>query len=140
MRGESIAIPVSTDDPAGAMATFHGLLKELRKEAQLPAATALDGVINVLGPAVGPLFGTMLTHDDIAMSNIPAGDQAIYLAGAKIVGLYPLAPSWAQGPTARTWVTTTWHSSGSTPMRQQCRIWTCSPVYPGRIRRRHRTR
>jgi diacylglycerol O-acyltransferase len=97
VRGESIAIPVSTDDPAGAMATFHGLLKELKEEVQLPAATALDGVINVLGPAVGPLFGTMLTHDDIAISNIPAGDQAIYLAGAKIVGLYPFGPLMGTG-------------------------------------------
>ena len=49
-------------------------------------------MLNALGPAVGPFFGTMLKHDDFAVSNIPAGDQTMYLAGAKIVGLYPFGP------------------------------------------------
>ena len=92
VRGESIAIPVSTDDPAGAMAIYHGLLKELKEEVRLPSATALDGVLDALGPAVGFLFGEMMKHDDFAVSNIPAGDQTVYLAGAKVVGLYPFGP------------------------------------------------
>jgi diacylglycerol O-acyltransferase len=92
VRGESIAIPISADNPAGAMATYHGLLHDLKEEVKLPSATALDGVLSAVGPAVSPLFGMMMKHDDIAVSNIPAGDEAVYLAGAKVVGLYPFGP------------------------------------------------
>jgi diacylglycerol O-acyltransferase len=92
VRGEAIAIPVSTDDTAGAMAIYHGVLHDLKEEVKLPSARALDGVLNILGPAVGPLLGMMMKHDDFAVSNIPAGDQAVYLAGAKVVGLYPFGP------------------------------------------------
>ena len=92
VRGESIAIPVGTEDRAGAMAIFHELLRELKEEVKLPSATALDGVLNALGPAVTPLMGMMLKHDDLAISNIAAGDQPVYIAGAKVVGLYPFGP------------------------------------------------
>jgi diacylglycerol O-acyltransferase len=92
VRGESIAIPVGTDDPAGAMAIFHKLLEGLKEDVKLPSATALDGVLNALGPAVIPLFGMMMKHDDLAVSNIRAGDQTVYLAGAKVVSFYPFGP------------------------------------------------
>ncbi|MGO9286888.1 MAG: wax ester/triacylglycerol synthase domain-containing protein [Mycobacterium sp.] len=92
VRGEAIAIPVSTGDTAGVMATYHGLLHDLKEEVRLPSAAALDGLLSALGPAVRPLFGTMLKHDDFAVSNIPAGDHTVYLAGAKIVALYPFGP------------------------------------------------
>ncbi len=92
VRGEAIAIPVSTYDTDGVMATYHGLLQDLKEEVKLPSATALDGVLNALGPAVRPLFGTMLKHNDFAVSNIPAGDQTVYLAGAMVVALYPFGP------------------------------------------------
>jgi diacylglycerol O-acyltransferase len=92
VRGESIAIPVGTDDPAGALAMFHNLLRALKEEVRLPSTTALDGVLGALGPAVAPLFGMMLKHNDFAVSNIPAGDQAVYIAGAKVVAIYPFGP------------------------------------------------
>jgi diacylglycerol O-acyltransferase / wax synthase len=92
VRGESIAIPVGTDDPAGALAVFHNLLCALKEEVRLPSTTALDGVLGALGPAVAPLFGMMLKHDDFAVSNISAGDQTVYIAGAKVVAIYPFGP------------------------------------------------
>ena len=92
VRGESIAIPVGIDDPAGALAMFHDLLSAVKEEVRLPSTTALDGVLGVLGPAVAPLLGTMLKHDDFAVSNIPAGDQTVYIAGAKVVAIYPFGP------------------------------------------------
>ena len=92
VRGESIAIPVDTDDPAGALAMFHSLLTALKEEVRLPSTTALDGVLGALGPAVTPLLGMMLKHDDFAVSNIPAGDQTVYIAGAKVVAIYPFGP------------------------------------------------
>jgi diacylglycerol O-acyltransferase / wax synthase len=92
VRGESITIPVGADDPAGAMQTYHGVLKELKEDVRLPLVTGLDAVLAALRPAMGFLVGVMMKHNDFAVSNIPAGDQAVYLAGAKIVGLYPFAP------------------------------------------------
>ena len=92
VRGEAIALPVSTDDTAGVMAMYHGLLHQLKEEVKLPSTTALDGVLSALGPAVGPLLGMMMKHDDFAVSNIPAGDQTVYIAGAKVVALYPFGP------------------------------------------------
>ena len=57
VRGEAIALPVSTDDTAGVMAMYHGLLHELKEEVKLPSATALDGVLNFLGPGGGAAVG-----------------------------------------------------------------------------------
>jgi diacylglycerol O-acyltransferase len=92
VRGESIAIPISADDPAAAMTAHHDLIKAIKEEVKLPSATALDTVLSYLGPTVAPLFGVMMKHDDFAISNVPAGDQAVYVAGAKVVGLYPFGP------------------------------------------------
>jgi diacylglycerol O-acyltransferase len=92
VRGESIAIPVGTDDPAGALAMFHNLLSALKADMRLPSTTALDGVLGALGPGVAPLLGMMLKHDDFAVSNIPAGDQTVYVAGAKVEAIYPFGP------------------------------------------------
>ena len=92
VRGESIAIPVSADDPATAMTAHHDLIKAIKEEVKLPSATALDAVLSFLGPTVAPLLGIMMKHDDFAVSNVPAGDQTVYLAGAKVVGLYPFGP------------------------------------------------
>lgn len=92
VRGEAIAVPVSTDDTSGVMAMYHGLLHDLKEDVQLPSAAALDGVLGALGPAVRPVLGTMMKHDDFAVSNIPAGDQTVYIAGAKVVALYPFGP------------------------------------------------
>jgi diacylglycerol O-acyltransferase / wax synthase len=92
VRGESIAIPVGTDYPALALAMFHNLLSALKEDVRLPSTTALDGVLGALGPAMAPLLGIMLKHDDFAVSNIPAGDQTVYIAGAKVVAIYPFGP------------------------------------------------
>ncbi|MGE5698411.1 MAG: WS/DGAT domain-containing protein, partial [Candidatus Sericytochromatia bacterium] len=70
----------------------YRLILQLREDMRLPSAAVLDPMLNALGPAVIPLFGMMLKHCDFAVSNIPVGDQPRYLAGAKIVGLYPFGP------------------------------------------------
>jgi diacylglycerol O-acyltransferase / wax synthase len=92
VRGAVMAMPVGADDPAAAMATYHRLILQLREDMRLPSAAALDPMLNALGPAVVPFFGMMLKHCDFAVSNIPVGDQTRYLAGAKILGLYPFGP------------------------------------------------
>ena len=59
---------------------------------KLPLATALGTVINAFGPAVNLVFGMMLKHDDFVLSNVNAGDLTLYLAGAKVVALFPFGP------------------------------------------------
>ncbi|MGE5695658.1 MAG: wax ester/triacylglycerol synthase domain-containing protein, partial [Candidatus Sericytochromatia bacterium] len=92
VRGESVAIPVGVNDPAAALAMFHDLLLAVKEEVRLPFTGALDGVLGAAGPAVAPLFGMMLKHDDFAVSNIPAGDQPVYIAGAEVTAIYPFGP------------------------------------------------
>jgi len=89
---EAIALPLSADDPAGAMAIYHDLLNELKDDVRLPSVTGIPTVLNALGPALSFFFGMLMKHDDIAISNLPAGDQTLYIAGAKVVGLYPFGP------------------------------------------------
>ena len=70
------------------LSTYHGLLRDLNEKVK-PSATALDGVLNALRPAVRPLLGTLLEHNDFAVSNISVGD---HLAGDMAVALYPYGP------------------------------------------------
>jgi diacylglycerol O-acyltransferase len=92
VMGAAIALPVGTDDPAGAMAIYHDLIKELKEDVRLPSATGIPTVLNALGPVLSLFFGTLMKHDDFAVVNVPAGDETVYLAGGKVVGLYPFGP------------------------------------------------
>jgi hypothetical protein len=92
VMGAAIALPVNADDPAGAMAIYHDLIKELKGDVRLPSATGIPTVLNALGPVLSLFFGTLMKHDDFAVVNVPAGDETMYLAGAKVVGLYPFGP------------------------------------------------
>ena len=86
------AIPIGADDPAAAMATYHGLIKGLKENAKLPVSRGLGTVINAFGPAVNLVFGLIMKHDDFVCSNVNAGNFAFYLAGAKVVGVFPFGP------------------------------------------------
>jgi len=92
VRGGAIALPVSADDPAGAMAIYHDLVKELKEEVRLPLVPRVDTMVTALGPVVSFLFGMLMKHDDIAITNVRAGDEALYLAGAKVISVYPFGP------------------------------------------------
>ena len=72
----------------------------------------------------------MMKHDDFAVSNIPAGDQTVYIAGAKVVALYPFGPLWALRRTAASWGTTTGRTSGSTLMRSRAGSGHARRVHP----------
>ncbi|MGB8506738.1 wax ester/triacylglycerol synthase domain-containing protein, partial [Mycobacterium sp.] len=92
VMGAAIALPVSTDDPAGAMAIYHDLIKELKDDVRLPSASGIPTMVHPLGPVLSLFFGMLMKHDDFAVINVPAGDETMYLAGGKVVGLYPVGP------------------------------------------------
>ncbi len=49
-------------------------------------------MVNALGPVLSLFFGMLMKHDDFAVVNVPVGDETMYLAGGKVVGLYPCGP------------------------------------------------
>ena len=87
-----MVIPISADDPAAVMAIYHDLIKDMKEDVRLPLATAVGTALNALGPAVSPVFGLLMKHDDFAVSNVHASDEPMYLAGAKMVGILPFGP------------------------------------------------
>jgi diacylglycerol O-acyltransferase / wax synthase len=64
VMGAAIALPVSTDDPAGAMAIYHDLIKELKKDVRLPSATGIPTMVNALGPVLSLFFGMLMKDAD----------------------------------------------------------------------------
>ena len=89
-----MAVPVGADDPAAAMATYHGLILQLKEDMRLPSATALDPVLNALGPAVVPFFGddaeTLRLRGQQRSRRRP--DEGIF-AGARVARPLPLRSS-----------------------------------------------
>jgi hypothetical protein len=55
-------------------------------------ASGLGTVINAFGPAVNLVFGLIMKHDDFVLSDVNAGDLAFYLAGAKVLSIFPFGP------------------------------------------------
>jgi diacylglycerol O-acyltransferase len=74
------------------MASYHGLIEGLKENAKLPVSRGLGTVINAFGPAVNLVFGLIMKHDDFVCSNVNAGNFAFYLAGAKVVSVFPFGP------------------------------------------------
>jgi len=72
--------------------TYHHLIKGLKDVAKLPLAAALGTVINGFGPVVNLVFGLIMKHDDFVLSDVNAGDLAFYLAGAKVLSIFPFGP------------------------------------------------
>ena len=92
VNGCRIAIPIGADDPGAAMATYHALLNGLKGVAKLPLAAALGTVINAFGPVVNLVIGLIMKHDDFVLSDVNAGGLAFYLAGAKVLSIFPFGP------------------------------------------------
>jgi diacylglycerol O-acyltransferase / wax synthase len=56
-------------------------------------AAALGTAINAFGPAVNLVIGLIMKHDDFVLSDVNAGDFAFYLAGAKVLSIFPFGPT-----------------------------------------------
>jgi hypothetical protein len=92
VNGCRMAIPVGADDPGAAMATYHALIDGLKGVAKLPLAAALGTVINAFGPVVNLVIGLIMKHDDFVLSDVNAGELPFYLAGAKVLSIFPFGP------------------------------------------------
>ena len=92
VNGCRTALRIGAGVPGAARATYHGVIEGLKGAAKLPLAAALGTAINAFGPAVNLMFGLIMKHDDFVLSNVNADDLAFYLAGAKVVGVFPFGP------------------------------------------------
>jgi len=85
--------PVGEPDPAARIAAIHRFIADARSE---PALGFLDLIAPVLGALPGPvltrLAGEMTGAIDIQASNMGGVGRRLYLAGARVVGLYPMGP------------------------------------------------
>ncbi|MCV6992085.1 DUF1298 domain-containing protein [Mycobacterium timonense] len=87
------AAPVGEVDPALRIAAIHRLIADARDEPAL-------GFLDLIAPALSVLPGPLLTRIaadmtgaiDIQASNMGAVGRELYLAGARVVGLYPMGP------------------------------------------------
>ncbi len=93
VNGCRMAIPIGVDDPGAAMANYHALIDGLKGVAKLPLAAALGTAINAFGPVVNLVIGLIMKHDDFVLSDVNAGDLAFYLAGAKVLSIFPFGPT-----------------------------------------------
>jgi diacylglycerol O-acyltransferase len=91
--GARFAAPVGERDPAARIAAIHRFIADARTEPAL-------GFLDLLAPALSALPGSLLTRIagemtgaiDVQASNMGAVARPLYLAGARVVGLYPMGP------------------------------------------------
>jgi diacylglycerol O-acyltransferase / wax synthase len=87
------AAPVGEPDPAARIAAIHRFIADARNE---PALGFLDLIAPVLGVLPGPVLtrmaGELTGAIDIQASNMGGVGRPLYLAGARVTGLYPMGP------------------------------------------------
>jgi len=85
--------PVGEPDPAARIAAIHQFIADARDE---PALGFLDLIAPALGALPGPLLsrlaGEMTGAIDVQASNIGGVGRELYLAGARVTGVYPMGP------------------------------------------------
>ena len=93
VRGGSLVIPVSTDDPAKCMAICHEVVAVLREDVGQPLSSAVGTVMGAMGPFVSPFMGAMMKNCDFAAVNVPGFNVPLYLGAAEMVAMYGFGPS-----------------------------------------------
>ena len=93
IAGARIAGPVAIADPLERMRAVAARVASARSEPAMEALGALAPVLAWLpGPLIAQLSGNMTKGNDLQASNVPGLREDVYLAGAKIVRVYPFGP------------------------------------------------
>lgn len=97
-----VRLPVQLDDPAAVVAAVHETTTVAKAAGQALDSSLLDRWLGLLpaalltaGAAVYSRFGLGRHHPPIfntIVSNMPGPPMPLYLAGARIVALYPMGP------------------------------------------------
>lgn len=91
--GARFVAPVGEPDPRVRIAAIHRFVADARME---PALGFIDLLAPILGRLPGPVLtwvaGQMAGASDIQASNLGTIGRPLYLAGARVTGVYPMGP------------------------------------------------
>jgi WS/DGAT/MGAT family acyltransferase len=91
--GARFAAPLAEPDPAARIREIHEFVRAVRAEPALGFLDVLAPAMTVLPTAaVTELSSSLTATTDIQASNIPGVTEPVYLAGARVEGIYPLGP------------------------------------------------
>lgn len=91
--GAQFAAPLAEADPVRRMRLIKDFVTSVRAEAALGFVSAVSPVLSRMPTfVISELSATLTTTSDMQVSNIPGLSGARYLAGAEILGMYPLGP------------------------------------------------
>ena len=91
--GVRFSAPLAESDPAARIQLIRTFVQEVRNEPAIGFLDHLSPVLTKLPSGVIIELSAGLTaSSDMNISNIPGSREALYLAGCKIVGMYPLGP------------------------------------------------
>jgi WS/DGAT/MGAT family acyltransferase len=91
--GAQLVAPLAEADPAERIRIIRELILTARDEPALGVMGDISGLLTKLPtPALVGLAANLTTTSDMQVSNIRGLTEPTYLAGAEVVGMYPLGP------------------------------------------------
>lgn len=92
--GAHYAAPVAELDPLERIAHVRQFVRQARQEPALDIVLRLSPLmVRLPGAVLGALAGRMTKTQDAQISNVPGFSQAMYVAGAKVLQIWPLGPA-----------------------------------------------
>jgi len=92
--GAHYAAPVAEPDPLARIAHVRQFVRQARQEPALDIVLRLSPLMaRMPGAVLGALAGRMTKTQDAQISNVPGFSQTMYLAGAKVLQIWPLGPA-----------------------------------------------
>jgi hypothetical protein len=87
------AVPINVKDAAARMRQLHPILAQARMEPALPVSQLVYKLLSSLPrPITTSIAGGLMKTNDFAATNVPGPPFPLYMAGARIEAMIPLAP------------------------------------------------
>ncbi|MFN8082571.1 MAG: wax ester/triacylglycerol synthase family O-acyltransferase [Kineosporiaceae bacterium] len=90
--GAMLSGPIGIVDPADRIAAIRGAVLSQLNEPALDSFSVLTPLANRLPSAVGAAVISFGARADLAASNVPGASEPVFLAGARVVRVYPFGP------------------------------------------------
>jgi WS/DGAT/MGAT family acyltransferase len=92
--GARFAAPLDEPDPAARIATVRQFVLSARSEGGSDSVGELltPALAWLPAPVIGALSGSLTSTNDVQVSNMPGVAEPVYIAGSRIVRMYPFGP------------------------------------------------